>query len=108
MQFEKSHSFHKVCEKYSKQLYKYVGNADESQLPNISPKLPWKVVSYLVHSFMTLLTPVVKKMRILSMTVPVRTSNGSRDMARTKVAEKKDKKEIRKKKEKKMNIDKTI
>ena len=40
----------------------------------------------------------------------VSTSNGSRDMARTKVAEKKEKKKKRKKKKKKkkMNIDETI
>ena len=42
----------------------------------------------------------------------VSASNGSRDMARTKVAEKKEKKrkkrKKKKKKEKKMNIDKTI
>ena len=39
----------------------------------------------------------------------VSASNGSRDMARTKVAEKKKKKKKKKKKEKrKMNMDKTI
>ena len=38
----------------------------------------------------------------------VSASNGSRDMARTKVAEKKRKKKEKKKKKKKMNIDKTI
>ena len=38
----------------------------------------------------------------------VSASNGSRDMARTKVAEKREKKEKRKKKEKKMNMGKTI
>ena len=38
----------------------------------------------------------------------VSASNGSRDMARTKVAGKKKKKKKKKEKEKKMNIDKTI
>ena len=38
----------------------------------------------------------------------VSASNGSRDMARTKVAEKKEKKKEKKKKKKKMNINKTI
>ena len=38
----------------------------------------------------------------------VSASNGSRDMARTKVAETKEKKRKKKKKEKKMNTDKTI
>ena len=38
----------------------------------------------------------------------VSASNGSRDMARTKVAGKKEKKRKKRKKRKKMNIDKTI
>ena len=38
----------------------------------------------------------------------VSASNGSRDIARTKVAEKKEKKKKKKKKKKKMNVDKTI